>query len=80
MNLQTRKNHFVQEFLKLSNEQIIDKLEVLLKAEKTKLYSNNLVPLSVEELSQSIDEAENDATNKRSRNIDALKNEIKSWT
>ena len=80
MNLQTRKNHFVQEFLKLSNEQIIDKLEVLLKAEKTKLYSNNLVPLSVEELYQSIDEAENDATNKRSRNIDALKNEIKSWT
>ena len=80
MNLQTRKNHFVQEFLKLSNEQIIDKLEVLLKAEKTKLYSNNLVPLSVEELSQSIDEAENDATNKRSRNIDTLKNEIKSWT
>jgi hypothetical protein len=80
MNLQTRKIHFVQEFLKLSNEQIIDKLEVLLKAEKTKLYSNNLVPLSVEELSQSIDEAENDATNKRSRNIDALKNEIKSWT
>ena len=80
MNLQTRKIHFVQEFLKLSNEQIIDKLEVLLKAEKTKLYSNNLVPLSVEELSQSIDEAENDATNKRSRNIDALKNELKSWT
>ena len=80
MNLQTRKIHFVQEFLKLSNEQIIDKLEVLLKAEKTKLYSNNLVPLSVEELYQSIDEAENDATNKRSRNIDALKNEIKSWT
>ncbi|MEY3411809.1 MAG: hypothetical protein RIQ70_495 [Bacteroidota bacterium] len=80
MNLQTRKIHFVQEFLKLSNEQIIDKLEVLLKAEKTKLYSNNLVPLSVEELSQSIDEAENDATNKRSRNLDALKNEIKSWT
>ncbi len=80
MNLQTRKIHFVQEFLKLSNEQIIDKLEVLLKAEKTKLYSNNLVPLSVEELSQSIDEAENDATNKRSRNIDELKNEIKSWT
>jgi hypothetical protein len=80
MNLQTRKIHFVQEFLKLSNEQIIDKLVVLLKAEKTKLYSNNLVPLSVEELSQSIDEAENDATNKRSRNIDALKNELKSWT
>ena len=80
MNLQTRKIHFVQEFLKLSNEQIIDKLEVLLKAEKTKLYSNNLVPISVEELSQSIDEAENDATNKRSRNIDALKNELKSWT
>ena len=80
MNLEARKIEFVQEFLKLSNEQIIDKLEVLLKAEKTKLYSNNLVPLSVEELSQSIDEAENDATNKRSRNIDALKNEIKSWT
>ena len=34
MDLQTRKLNFVQEFLALSNEKIIDKLESVLKKEK----------------------------------------------
>ena len=36
MDIQTRKLHFIQEVLALSNEKIMDKLESLLKSEKNK--------------------------------------------
>ncbi|MDH5400270.1 MAG: hypothetical protein OEX02_19105 [Cyclobacteriaceae bacterium] len=36
MDIQTRKLHFIQEILALSNEKIIEKLEGLLKLEKLK--------------------------------------------
>ena len=36
MDIQTRKLHFIQEILTLSNEKIMEKLESLLKSEKHK--------------------------------------------
>lgn len=37
MDIQTRKLLFIQEILALSNERIIDKLETILKKEKSKI-------------------------------------------
>ena len=45
MDLQTKKLHFIQDVLALSNEKIIDKLESLLKSEQ-----ENLDPILKEKL------------------------------
>jgi hypothetical protein len=79
MDLQVRKIHFVQEFLRVNNEKIIAKLEDILKSEKIKLYANNPTPYTIDELNLMIDNAEDDAENNRMKNIQDLKNDIKTW-
>ena len=79
MDLQERKIHFVQEFLKLKNEEIIHKLEDTLKSEKTKLFSNPSVPYTIEEFNKKIDRAEDDQKKGRVRTSGELKEDIKSW-
>jgi hypothetical protein len=80
MDLQLRKIQFVQEFLRLSNEQIINKLEHTLKFEKTKLYGASTEPLSMEEFNGMIDSAEDDSENNRMRSVHELKSDAESWT
>jgi len=79
MDLQERKIHFVQEFLKLKNEEIIHKLEDTLKSEKTKLFADPAVPYTIEEFNKKIERAEDDQKNGRVRTSDELKEDIKSW-
>jgi hypothetical protein len=80
MDLQLRKIQFVQEFLRLGNEQIINKLESTLKSEKTKLYASPLKPLSMDEFNSMIDAAENDSENNRMKSVHELKRDVESWT
>jgi len=79
MDLQERKIHFVQEFLRLNSEEIIHKLESTLKAEKKKATSKTLIPFTIEEFNKKINRAENDATNGRVLTTKELKKEMKSW-
>ena len=79
MDLQERKIHFVQEFLRLNSEDIIHKLEDTLKAEKKKIFSKPIIPFTLEEFNKKIDGAEDDAKNGRVLTTDELKEEMKSW-
>ena len=79
MDLQERKIHFVQEFLKLKNEEIIHKLEDTLKSEKTKRFRDPSVPFTMDEFNEKIDRAEDDVKNGRVRTSKELKEDIKSW-
>jgi len=79
MDLQERKIHFVQEFLKLKNEEIIHKLEDTLKSEKTKRFPDPSVPFTLEEFHEKIDRAEDDAKNGRVKTTKELNEDIKSW-
>ena len=79
MDLQVRKIHFVQEFLRLNNEQIVNKLEGILKTEKSKLYNDSPKILSMDEFDSMIDKAEDDSKNNRLKSAHELKNDIKSW-
>lgn len=65
MDLESRKLHFVQEFLKLNNEKAIARLEKALDAEKHKLYEENLSSYTVQELEAMIKESEQDLKEKR---------------
>ena len=80
MDIQLRKIHFVKEFLRINNEQVIDKLESLLKSEKERIYSEMPEPMSIEDLNSIIDKAESDAKQARTTSAHDLKKDIQSWS
>jgi hypothetical protein len=49
MDLQSRKLQFIEEFLRLTNENVIEKLEALLLKEKKKIKKGNMSHMSLEE-------------------------------
>jgi di/tripeptidase len=80
MDLQTRKIHFIQEFLQLKNEKIIEKFENILRIEKQNIYEEPVKPMSIDEFDELIDKAEDDSQNGRLLSSDEMKKEIDSWT
>ncbi len=80
MDIQTKKLHFVQEFLRLKDENLIDKLNKLLKSERKKKFERELKPLNDEEFNDLIDNAESDSVNGRLTSARNLKKEIDSWS
>ena len=63
MDLQSRKIEFVQEFLKLTSEEAISRLEKLLKKEKKDVIEKKLKPMTKKELNKRIDQSESDFKN-----------------
>jgi len=59
MDLQTRKIEFVQEFLKLENEEIVAILEVVMK-QQTSNTEDPFKPMTIDELNARIDRSEED--------------------
>ncbi len=79
MDLQTKKLHFVQEFLRLKDESLIDKLNNLLRKERKKKFEGELKPFGKKEFNEMIDNAESDSGSGRLTSAQELKNEIDSW-
>jgi len=77
MDLQARKISFVQEFLRLKNEDIISSLEHMLKKRKTEFYENELKPIDHDEFNQEIDQALEDSENDRVIKATDLKSKFK---
>lgn len=63
MDIQTRKIEFVQAFLKLQSEEVISKLENILKKNQVDEISEDLKPFSIEELNNRISQSEKDFEN-----------------
>lgn len=79
MNIEARKISFIEDYLRISDESILSKLENLLKTEKKKLHERELHPMSVQEFNAMIDYAEADIKNDKVISHDDLKNKIKTW-
>jgi len=79
MELELRKINFVQEFLKIQDEQVISDLEKLIKKNKVDHYENNLKPMTNEEFNLEIDKSEDDIANGRVISAKDLKSEIDKW-
>jgi hypothetical protein len=79
MDLQARKIEFVQEFLKIQREDIVMRLEELLKKEKQKLYSERVEPFSTEEFNERIEKSMDDSRNGRLTENKELLAEVKKW-
>jgi hypothetical protein len=63
VDLQTRKITFVQEFLRLQNEEIIETLESTLRKKKIDLYELDQKPMTMTEFNDEIDQAMEDSKN-----------------
>jgi hypothetical protein len=65
MDLEARKIEFVQQFLKVQNEEVISRFEKLLHKENYDLDQKPLRSMTTEELNRRIDQSESDFKNNR---------------
>ena len=65
MDLQSRKIKFVQEFLKVQSEEIISRLEKILRKENNATDERIFKPMTQDELNKRIDQSESDFLNNR---------------
>ena len=72
MNLEARKIEFVQEFLQVQSEELISRLEKLLRKENAISSQNDFKPMTVEEFDKRIDQSESDFKNNRFKNSSEL--------
>ena len=73
MDLQSRKISIISYLSHLQDEGILEKVEKLLRRERNKKYEENLKPMSIEELEQRIDVAEEDFKQGRYYNNDEVR-------
>ncbi|PKP25058.1 MAG: hypothetical protein CVU03_09505 [Bacteroidetes bacterium HGW-Bacteroidetes-2] len=65
MNLEARKIEFVQEFLKLQSEEVVARLEKILRKEKNVLEERVFESMTQDELNKRIDQSESDFKNNK---------------
>ena len=74
MDIQTRKLEFIQEYLKIQREEIISRLERILKN-----IDDDFSPLTIEEFNSRIDQSLEDSKNDKVIESNKLMAEIKQW-
>ena len=79
MDIQTRKINFVQEFLRLRNIKLIEKLEKILLEDKAKDYEANLKAMSVDNFNKMIDKSIDEVKQGKVVNARELKESVKKW-
>jgi hypothetical protein len=65
MDIQDRKVHFVQEFLRVADDELVTKLEKLLSIERKKKLDEEMRPMTLKEFNEIIDKSEDDFANGR---------------
>lgn len=79
MDIQTRKIEFVQEFLKVESEEVINRLEKILRKENIYSEKENFNPITIEEFNERIDKSMEDSKNGRLTKASDLKAKMQKW-
>jgi len=79
MDIQARKIHFVQEFLRVADDELVTKLERVLRIERKKKLEEELSPMTMKEFNEIIDKSEDDFKNERVTEARNLLNQIDKW-
>ncbi len=79
MNLAARKLNFIEGFLRISDEEIIKKFELLLADLEDKKIPENIKPMTMDEFYSMIDQAEDDIKNGRVIETKELLKKVESW-
>ena len=72
MDLQTRKLELIQEFLKIQSEDVISRLENILKKERNTSEQGVFAPMTQDELNKRIDTSESNFQNNRFKSSSEL--------
>ncbi|HLS30763.1 MAG TPA: hypothetical protein VK021_07905 [Flavobacteriaceae bacterium] len=79
MDIQTKKIKFVREFLKVQNEELIDRLEEILRKESKNLEEKDFKPMTIKEFNERIDKSMEDSKNGRLTKASELKAKMEKW-
>lgn len=79
MDIQTRKLNFIQEFIKIQNEDVVSRFEKLLSKEKINPDNRDISPMTIEEFNKRIDLSLADSENDNITEINDLLDEISKW-
>ena len=79
MDLQSRKIEFIQEFLKVQSEDVIDRLEKLLRKEILKSENEVVKPFSFDELHDRVNQSMADSNQGKLTNNKDLLAEVLKW-
>jgi hypothetical protein len=79
MDIVARKLNFVQEFLRISDEDLVEKLEKLLRTERKKMVDKEIKPMTMNEFNQMIEKAEDDVKNGRVIEVRELLKKVEKW-
>jgi hypothetical protein len=79
MNIQARKLMLIEEFLRISDETLITKLESFIRQEKKISHERNLRPMPLKEFHEMIDQAKQDREAGRVITHSDLKKKVKTW-
>lgn len=80
MNLESRKIDFVQQFLQIDNEEVIEAVEKFFYKTKSELFEETLKPMSIQKFNNEIDQSLNDEKKENILKASDLKKEIKKWS
>jgi chemotaxis protein CheY-P-specific phosphatase CheC len=78
MNIQARKLELIEEFLRISDENLITKLESFIKKEKKISLESKLKPMTINEFHEMIDQAKKDSDEGRVISHQELRNKVKT--
>jgi hypothetical protein len=79
MDIQARKLHFVQEFLRVADDDIVTKLEKLLQFERQKKLTEDLNAMTMNEFKEIVEKSEEDFKNGRVTEARNLIGQIETW-
>ena len=79
MDIQTRKLHFIQDFLRLVNDNILEKFEKMLADERKKKFIDEVKPMTMQQYEKRIDRAFEEFKSNKVKTARALKKEITKW-
>jgi len=79
MNIQARKLELIEEFLRISDENVITKLESFIRQEKKISLESKLKPMTINEFHEMIDQAKKDSEEGRVISHQELRDKIKTW-
>lgn len=79
MDIQARKLHFVQEFLRVADDDLVTKLEKLLQFERKMKLKEDLNSLTLNEFNEIVEKSEDDFKNGRVTEARNLIGQIETW-
>jgi hypothetical protein len=79
VDIQTRKIEFIQDFLKIQSEELISRLETILRKENNSANLNEFKPMTIEEFNNRINQSMEDSKNEKLISASDLKAKIDKW-